>query len=203
MDCARIFKYFPDCFPRTMLAGLPLGGSWEREGGGRLNKPSVFCCFHKPTNNFCPLPSGQWGIIRIEGEYLAGIAWAEPRKYSHRPTDAKTLHLLRNTAKHLARNTSQYSARNTAKQPTSTLDARSINCMLWCLMVAMVAQRGNGPTARPVRLICIVAAGNYHFYSKRHNQRNHGLFPGYASMLHMEAGEAKMNPTSAIFWLHL
>ena len=70
-------------------------------------------------------------------------------------------------------------------------------------MVAMVAQRGNGPTARPVRLICIVAAGNYHFYSKRHNQRNHGLFPGYASMLHMEAGEAKMNPTSEIFWLHL
>ena len=66
-------------------------------------------------------------------------------------------------------------------------------------MAAMVAQRGNGPTARPVRLICIVAAGNYHFYSKRHNQRNHGLFPGYASMLHMEAGEAKMNPTSEIF----
>ena len=106
MDCARIFKYFPDCFPRTVLAGLPLGGSWEREGEGRLNKPSVFCCFHKPTNNFCPLPSGQWGIIRIEGEYLAGIARAQPRKYSHRPTDAKTLHLLRNTAKLLARNTS-------------------------------------------------------------------------------------------------
>ena len=74
MDCARIFKYFPDCFPRTVLAGLPLGGSWEREGEGRLNKPSVFCCFHKPTNNFCPLASGQWGIIRIEGEYLAEIA---------------------------------------------------------------------------------------------------------------------------------
>ena len=140
----RIFKYFLIAFSALLACLLPgrcrfavgrFVGTLLLRG---LNKRSVFC-FHKPTNNFALSPAVSQGIIRI-GRIFGRNCLRQPlvnTRTDPPPMQSRCIReILRNTLREILQTTwREILCAQWWEQPTSTLDARSINCMLRWVMV--------------------------------------------------------------------